>query len=354
MPPKRVDPNGLPTHRTLKEIADVVGGEVIGDPATSIRGACGVKEARDGDITFLAGPKHVSLLEQTQASAVIVGTDVDWKKKPVIRAANPAVAFLKTLELWRTHEPLWGRGVDARAAVAASARLGKDVTVGPGAVIEDDCVIGDRTAVLAGAFVGRGTQTGSECVLYPHVVIRERCQIGSRVIVHAGAVIGADGFGYEIVDRKHVKVPQLGTVRIEDDVEIGANSCIDRARFGTTLIRRGTKIDNLVQIAHNVSIGEDCLIVSQVGIAGSAKLGDRVILAGQVGVVGHIEVGEGSMIGAQSGVFTSVPPNSILLGSPPRPVREEKELIIYVSRLPELFKDVRELKKKLEEKPVKS
>lgn len=353
MPPARVDSSGLPTQRTLKEVADLIGGEVIGGSGVSIRGACGAKEARGGDITFLAGPKYLPLIEQTQASAVIIGPGVEWRKKPVIRTANPSIAFLKALELWRSQERLWGGGIDPRAAVSKSARLGKDVTVGPGAVIEDDCVVGDRTAVLAGVFIGRGTEIGNDCVLYPRVVIRERCRIANRVVLHCGVVIGADGFGYETVDRKHVKVPQTGTVHIEDDVEIGANSCIDRARFGATVVGRGTKIDNLVQIAHNVTIGEDCLIVSQVAIAGSVEIGDRVVLAGQVGVVGHIRVGEDSVIGAQSGVHTTIPPHSVMLGSPPRPIRDELERMVYMTRLPELFKDVRELKKKFEEKPVK-
>ena len=335
-------------ERSLKEIADHVGGEIEGDGSTPIRGACGFREAAPGDIAYLAGSKHLPQLKQSKASAFIVGRDIDWREKPVIVVDNPALAFLKVLGLWKRKEP-FDRIVHPRASVSKTAKLGRDVAIGDGAVIEDGCVIGDRTAVLANSFVGRGTRIGDDCVLYQNVTIRENALIGSRVILHCGAVIGSDGFGYETVDGKHIKVPQLGTVHIEDDVEIGANACVDRARFGVTHIKRGSKIDNLVQIAHNVSIGEDCLIISHVGIAGSAQIGDRVILAGQVGVNAHTKVGEDSVIGAQSGVFTTVPPGSVLLGTPPRPFREEKELIIYVSKLPQLFKEVKELKKKLEE-----
>lgn len=337
------------TQKTLKEIAALVGGQVAGDEAAVITGACGAKEAAPGDITYIAGPKNLSLLKDTRASAVIVSKDVDWREKPVIRCDNPSAAFLKVLSLW-TQERVVAPGVHKGAHVSASAKLGAGVSVGPGAVIEDDCVIGDHTEVLANAFVGRGTRIGSHCVLYQSVVVRENTRIDDRVILHCGAVIGADGFGYEMIEGRPVKVPQLGNVWIQENVEIGANACVDRARFGTTTIKKGTKIDNLVQVAHNVTIGENCLIVSQVGISGSTEIGDRVILAGQVGVVGHLKIGDGAIIGAQSGVYTSVEKDAVLLGSPPRPIREEKELIIYVSKLPQLFKDVKELKKKLEER----
>jgi UDP-3-O-[3-hydroxymyristoyl] glucosamine N-acyltransferase len=336
--------------KKLSEIARLIEGEVVGDGEILIRGACGLEEAAQGDITFLAHPKHLDLLRRSRASAVITGRDVDFRDKPAVRTANPALAFLKVLEIWFPPEKHSGRGVDGTAVVSPRARLGKRLTIGPGAVIEDDVEIGDDTAVLAQSFVGRGSRLGRNVLLYPRVTVRERSRIDDRVILHPGVVIGSDGFGYEPSEGRHVKVPQTGTVWIQEDVEIGANSCVDRGRFGSTVVKRGTKIDNLVQIAHNVTIGEHCLIVSQVGIAGSAVIGDRVTLAGQVGVAGHLQVGAGAVIGAQSGVFTDVPAGSILLGSPPLPIREHKEQLVYLSRLPELFREFKELKKKIEGK----
>lgn len=345
-----IEPSRTETQRTLNEIARIIGGEVVGDGNTLIKGACGVQEAREGDITFLAHPKYLPFLKNSKASAVIVARDVDLSDKAVIRTENPALAFLKALEIWRPQEDRFESGIHPKAVIAETARLGKNVTVGPGAVIEDGCAIGDQSVVLANSFVGRGSQVGRRVLIYPNVSVREYSRIDDRVTLHCGVVIGSDGYGYENVNDRHVKIPQLGNVWIQDDVEIGANSCVDRARFGSTIIKKGTKIDNLVQIAHNVVIGEHCLVISQVGIAGSAELEDHVTLAGQVGVTGHLKIGANSKIGAQSGVFTSVPRNSVLLGSPPRPVREEKELIVYMSRLPQLFKEFKDLKKKIERK----
>lgn len=332
---------------TLGEIAGWVGGELIGDPKIRIAGACGIEEAREDEITFLAHPKYQPQLAKSRARAVVLGPNGDPSGKAGVRVNEPNKAFLKILSYWLPEDPLTWKGIHASAVVSPSAQIGKDVFVGPGAVIGDDCRVGDGSSILANAVLGRAVVLGSQCLIYENVTLRDGTQLGNRVTIHAGAVLGSDGFGYEWIDGKHVKVPQTGIVAIEDEVEIGANVCIDRARFGRTLIKKGTKIDNLVQIAHNVEVGENCLIVSQVGIAGSAHLGDRVILAGQVGVVPHVTVGDDAKIGAQSGVFTSVPADSILLGSPPRPVRESKELIIYTSRLPQLFKDLKEIKNKL-------
>ena len=341
---------GPQTKKTLKDIARLIDGKLVGDEKILIRGACGIRESLTGDITFLADLKYLPLLKESKASAVIVGENVDYHQKPTIKTPNPSVAFLKVLDIWKPREAVWGKGIHPKAVVASKAHIGKGVTVGAGAVIEDDCVIGNNTAILANVFVGQGCQIGENTVLYPNVCIRERTHIGNRVILHCGVVIGSDGYGFETLDGQHVKIPQVGNVWIHDDVEIGANSCVDRGRFGSTVIKKGTKIDNLVQIAHNVVIGEHCLIISQVGISGSAELGNHVTLAGQVGVVGHIKIGANAVIGAQSGVYTSVPENSVLLGSPPRPIREEKERVIYQSRLPKLFKEFKDLKKKIEEK----
>lgn len=334
----------------LWEIAEIVDGKVEGDKDLRIRGACGLKEARVGDISYISHSKHIALLEKSNASAVVATKDLKWNKKPVIRVDKPSLAFLKVLSLWNSSEGFKRSGIHPRAVISETAVIGKNVTIGPGTVIEDDCVLGSESVVLANSFIGQGTQIGQNVIIYPNVTVREKTLIGNRVIIHSGASIGSDGYGYETVDGKHIKIPQLGNVELEDDVEIGSNSCVDRARFGTTLIKKGTKIDNLVQIAHNCTIGEGCLIVSLVGIAGSAELGDHVVLAGQVGVQGHSRVGSRSVIGSQSGVYTSVPDDSILLGTPPLPIRQEKERIIYSIKLPQLFKDVKELKKRLDGK----
>ena len=334
--------------KSLAEIAELIGGEVVGDATTRVTGACGIRDANPDEITFLNDPKYLPLLKTSRASSVIVAKECDYRAKPVIRVADPAKAFLKVLKLWYPGtELLQKSGVHSSAVIAKSAKLGKNVFNGPGAIIEEDCQIGDRTTILANAVVGEGATLGREVLIYENVTVRERTRIDDRSILHAGVVIGADGFGYETVDGRHVKVPQLGNVWIQEDVEIGANTCVDRARFGTTVIKRGTKIDNLVQIAHNVTIGEDCLIVSQVAIAGSCDVGDRVTLAGQVGVNDHVTIGANTIVGAQSGVHKSVPENSVLLGTPVKPIRQEKQVIVCSSRLPELYKDVQAIKKKL-------
>jgi UDP-3-O-[3-hydroxymyristoyl] glucosamine N-acyltransferase len=335
--------------RTLREIAQFVGGRVEGDAGTRISGACGLREAVACDLTYLSHSKHLPLLDKSQASAAIVGENVQWSKKPVVKASNPSVAFLKALDLWKK-EAFAHREISPKAIISKKANLEDNLHIAPGVVIEDDCVIKKGCTILANSFIGRGSVVGEDVLIYQNVTVREECRIDARVILHPGVVIGADGYGYEQVDGRHVKVSQMGNVWIEEDVEIGANSCVDRARFGTTLIKKGTKIDNLVQIAHNVVVGEHCLIVSQAGIAGSAELEDRVVLAGQVGVVGHLKIGANAIIGAQSGVHTSVPKDAILLGSPPIPIRQYKEQVIYMQRLPKLFKEVRDLKKQLEKK----
>lgn len=337
-----------PADLTLAQIAAMVGGEVVGNADFRVSGACGIQEAGPAEITFLKDAKFLPLLKKSSAGAVLVGRDSDYRDKPVVVVEHPAQAFLKVLSVWTTgREDLRRTGIHPSATVASTAVLGADVFIGARAVIGERATVSRGSSILPGAVIGDDCRIGEDTLIYENVCIRDRSYVGDRVVIHAGAVIGADGFGYENFGGRYVKVPQRGNVRIEDDVEIGANSCVDRARFGTTLIKRGTKIDNLVQIAHNVEIGEDCLIVSQVGVAGSSRLEDGVILAGQVGVVGHVKIGARAIIGAQSGVFTDVPGGSVLLGSPPLPIREEKERIIYLSRLPKLFKDFKELQKKI-------
>ena len=331
----------------LRKIAELVGGEIVGKADISITGVAGIKEARPGDITFLANPKYLSFLEETQASAVITSRDVASKTKSLIRTSDPSQAFTKVIAFFAPARPLEALGIHPTAIIDPNAIIGEAVTIGPHVVVESDCKIGDNIILGANTFIGSGSSIGSDTRIYPNVTIREGTQIGNRVIIHSGTVIGSDGYGYETVDGVHHKIPQAGSVRIDDDVEIGANVCVDRGRFDATWIKKGTKIDNLVQIAHNVVIGENCLLVSQVGISGSTTLGKNVVLAGQAGLVGHIVLGDRVMVGAGAGVTKSIPADTVVLGQPARPIAEQKKIIVLTARLPELFKEISEIKRKL-------
>ena len=339
-----------PKSLNLKEIAELVGGELIGDGSVAITGAAGIKEAKDGEITFLSNVKYAPYLEETRASAVITFREAVAGSKPLIRTSNPSTAFTKVLSVLKPYQARNFTGVHPTAVVDPGAELGPRVGIGPYAVIENGVTIGEGSVIEAHTFVGAGSSLGREVHLYPMVTVREETQIGDRVIIHSGAVIGSDGFGYESVGGRRVKIPQTGTVLIEEDVEIGANVCIDRGRFQKTTIRRGVKIDNLVQIAHNVVIGENSLVISQAGISGSSELGKNVIVAGQAGIVGHVTLGDETVVGAGAGVTKSWPARSVILGSPAKLLSEQKKLFAYLSRLPELFKEFAELKKQIEKK----
>jgi UDP-3-O-[3-hydroxymyristoyl] glucosamine N-acyltransferase len=334
---------------TLDAVAKAIDGTVVGDGTVEITGVAGIREAREGELTFLANPRYEPYLDLTQASAVIVAENHKNCGKPLIQNANPYLAFLKAVRFFQGEGPRPAPGPHPSAVVAAGAVLDPSASVGPCAVVEAGAVIGPRSIVQAGCYVGAGARIGADCLLYPNVTLRETCEIGDRVIVHSGVVIGSDGFGFVRDGDIHRKLPQVGNVVIEDDVELGACVTIDRATTGTTRIGAGTKIDNLVQIAHNVQVGRNCIIVAQVGISGSTKLGDHVVLAGQVGVVGHIEIGAGAMIGAKSGVSNSVEPGEKLFGSPARPFAQAKRIEASLKYLPELIHTVRRLKRRVEE-----
>ena len=323
------------------------GGELAGDPSRQITGAASLAEATPGEISFFGNRKYIALLRKTRASAVFVPPDF---AEPIaaaqIRVSNPTKAFEQVVLKFAPKPIKFAPGIHASAVVDPSARLGERVSVQPHAVIEAGVSIGDDTIIGAGSYVGHETVIGSACLIYPRVTIRERSRIGSRVIVHSGAVIGADGFGFEMVDGRQQKIQQLGMVQIDDDVEIGANTTIDRARFGRTWIQQGVKIDNLVQIAHNVVIGKNSVIVAQTGISGSTRVGECVIMGGQVGIVGHIEIADGTMIAAQSGVAKSIP-GGVWFGYPAGPIEETKRQIAWIHRLGKLFARVKEIEKKL-------
>jgi UDP-3-O-[3-hydroxymyristoyl] glucosamine N-acyltransferase len=323
------------------------GGELAGDPGLKITGAASLAEATSGEISFFSNRKYVGLLRKTCASAVFVPPDF---AEPIaaaqIRVANPAKAF-EQLVLKLTPQPItFAPGIHPSAIVDPSAQIGERVSIQPHAIIEAGAKIGEETIIGAGTYIGHETVIGSSSLIYPRVTVRERSRIGSRVIIHSGAVIGADGFGFEMVDGRQEKIQQLGIVQIDDDVEIGANTTIDRARFGRTWIQQGVKIDNLVQIAHNVIIGKNSVIAAQTGISGSTRVGERVAMAGQVGTIGHIEIADGSIIAAQSGVSKSIQ-RGVWFGSPAVPFAEAKRQIAWIHRLGKLFARVKEIEKKL-------
>lgn len=335
-------------RKTLAEIAKLVDGEVVGDGKLVITGLRGIKEASKGDLTFVENPKYVPLLAKTKASAILTSRTLEVKDKTVIRTDNPSLAFAKVASLLSTDNTPHIKGIHKTAVIDKSAKLGKNVIVGPYAVIEDNVKIGENTVIHSGCFIGHHTVIGKDGLIYPRVTVRERIEIGDRVIIHSGSVIGSDGFGYVNVNGVHEKIPQIGTVTVEDDVEIGANVTVDRARFDRTFIGRGTKIDNLVQIAHNVTIGENCIIIAQVGISGSVTIEKNAILAGQAGVVGHLTIGEGAIISAQAGVTKSVPPNTQVWGYPARPYADAVKVNACLQRLPTYVDTIHELKKRLD------
>jgi len=286
---------------TLREIAEKLGLEFEGDGDLVITGVAGLKEAGKGDISFLSDHRYIEEMKATSADAVVMKPGPASPCRGTIRAENPYFAFSNIMWLFAP-KPEIPPGVMDGAYVDGKADLADSVTVMAGAFIAPGASIGKNTLVYPGVYIGHGSSVGDDCVIYPNVTIREGVSIGNRVIMHPGCVIGADGYGYALKDGVHHKIPQIGGVLIEDDVEIGANSCIDRGAMDDTVIKRGTKIDNLVQVAHNVKVGEHCLLIAQVGISGSTELGHHVVLAGQVGIVGHLKIGDGVMVGAKSGV----------------------------------------------------
>jgi len=334
---------------TLEAVARAIDGTVVGDGSVEITGVAGIREAREGELTFLANPRYEPYLELTQASAVIVSENHRNIGKPLIQNPNPYLAFLKAVRLFAREVDRPCAGVHPTAVVAEGAIVAQDASIGPHAVIEPGAVIGARAIVHAGCYVGARARLGEDALLYPNVTVREECELGDRVIVHSGTVVGSDGFGFVRDGDVYRKLPQVGNVVVGEDVEIGANVTIDRATTGTTRIGAGSKIDNLVQIAHNVQIGRNCIIVAQVGISGSTALGDDVVLAGQVGVVGHIEIGDGASVGAKAGVSKSVKAGERMFGCPAMPLRQAKRIEASIRNLPELIQTVRRLKRRVDE-----
>ena len=327
----------------VSQIAELLSAEIVGDPNTVITTICKIEEGVPGGLTFLSNPKYTQYIYTTRAAAAIVNKSfVPEQDVPctLIKVDNSYLAFAKLLNFYQENKPR-KVGVSDKACIAPSATIGENVYIGEFASIGEHAVVGNGASIYPQTVVGDNVRVGERTTLYAGVKVYADCVIGNDCILHAGAVIGADGFGFAPQDGQYLKIPQIGNVVIGNNVEIGANTCIDRATMGSTCIGDNVKIDNLVQIAHNVTIGEGTGMAAQVGIAGSAKVGRRCILAGQVGVAGHITVDDGTVVGAQSGVTHSLKQGTYL-GSPALPLQEEKRLIIYRRKLPTLFSDVKE------------
>lgn len=330
----------------LKRLAEKLGCELRGDGSVEVTSAATLERAREGDITFLANHIYRKFLDKTNASAIILGNDENYERIPTLRSDQPYLLFARTLEILYTDPP-------RERVVADSANIASDAVIPSSVKVSELCFVGARSALGENTIlepqvhIGNDVTVGANCHFYPGVVILNRCVIGDNVILHAGVIVGADGFGYASDHTGHYKVKQVGSVIIENDVEIGANSCVDRGAVGPTIIRRGVKIDNLVQIAHNVEIGENSLIVAQVGIAGSAKLGEYVVIAGQAGVVGHVTIGSGVKVAAKSGVTRGLEAGKSYMGMPIREAGLAKRIEATISKLPTLAKRVSALEKRI-------
>jgi UDP-3-O-[3-hydroxymyristoyl] glucosamine N-acyltransferase len=324
---------------TVQDLATRIGGKVEGDANIQLTGIAPIPQARATEITFAENPKHCSAAEGCAAVAVIVPLNAPTSKKTLIRVKNPRAAFARTLAIFCPPRS-YPAQIHPTAQLGRNVRLGEGVFIGEYAVLRDNVTIGNRTVIETHCVIGEGSVLGDDCLLYPKVTLYHDIRIGNRVGIHAGSVIGSDGFGYVQDGAERLKIPQVGNVIIEDDVEIGANVAIDRATMNSTIIRRWTKIDNLVQIAHNVTLGQNCLIVSQAGVAGSVEIGDNVTLAGQVGVADHLKVGANSVVGAQSGVAWDLPPDSIVWGTPAQPIMQTKRQMAALRKLPELLRKI--------------
>lgn len=334
---------------TVAKIAELLSAEVIGNRDAVITTVCKIEEGFEGGLTFLANPKYTHYIYETKATAAIVNHDFVPEKPlscTLIKVPNSYLAFASLLDFYNKMKSQ-KKGISKHAYISESAKIGKDVYIAEFVSVGENVVVGDNVKLYPHVTLGDDVKVGENSVLNSGVKVYAECVIGKDCIIHAGTVIGADGFGFAPQDGNYIKVPQIGNVVIEDNVEIGANSCIDRATMGSTFIRKNVKLDNLIQIAHNVEVGEGSAFAAQSGVSGSTKIGKNCIFAGQVGVAGHIEIGDNVVVGAQSGVSHTVKGNQIVLGSPAIPVMEEKKLIIYRKKIPELFKQVEQIEKQL-------
>lgn len=344
-------------NKKLKEIAKIVEGELLGNENIVISNVNDLENAKDGDITFVKDEKYFDLAKKTKASCVIVPKKIEGISTAQIIVKDPYLAFIKVLNIIYCEKRNFYKGIHPTVIIGKNVKISTNVSIGAYCVIGDNVVFGEGTILYPLVYIGDNVKIGKNVLIYPNVTIREDTVIGNNVIIHSGTVIGSDGFGYiQKSDKKHIKVPQVGNVVIEDDVEIGANVCIDKATLSETKISKGTKIDNLVHIAHNVYVGENVLLLAQVGIAGSSKVGENTILAGQTGVTDHLNIGKNVVAGPRTGIVRDVDDNQVVWGTPPIPFNEQKKIAIASRKLPKLISEFTELKKKLqqvEEKIVK-
>ncbi len=337
---------------SVTELAAFIGGQLVSgvDGSARVTGVAALEDAGAHDVTFFNNPKYLQKLRASHAAAVLVPLDFAEDVPPIcIRCENPTVSFTKVIERLTPPPVKFAPGIHPTAVLGHEVKLGADVSIQPYAVIENGAQIGDRTVIGAHCYIGHHVRIGEGSTLGPRVMIGTRCIVGNRVILHTGVVLGTDGFGYDFKDGRYVKVPQVGIVQIDDDVEIGANSCIDRARFGRTWVQEGCKIDNLVQVGHNVVIGKHSIVCGLVGIAGSVTLGKYVTLAGQAGVSGHLEIGDQAIVSAGSGVTKSIAPNKLVMGYPAADAKEWREQVAHLRSLGKLKARVRALEQRLGE-----
>ena len=337
---------------TAKQIAELIGGRVEGDENATVNTFAKIEEGKKGAISFLSNPKYTHYLYSTESSIVLVNDDLELEqevKATLIRVKNAYESVAKLLQIYDSIKPR-KTGIDPLASVAASAKIGKDVFIGAFAVIGENASIGDGTQIYAHTVVGDNVTIGDNCLLYPNITIYQGCRVGNRVTIHAGSVIGADGFGFAPNVDGYSKIPQIGIVIIEDDVEIGANTCIDRSTMGATIIHKGVKLDNLIQVAHNCEVGENTVMSAQVGMAGSTKVGAWCMVGGQAGFAGHIQVADKTNIGAQCGVISNTKGNGeALIGSPAMDPRTYFKGMAILRRLPDMQKELIALRKEIEE-----
>ena len=337
---------------TARQIAEMIDGRVEGNENAAVNSFAKIEEGREGAISFLSNPKYTHFLYDTRSTIVLVNEDLELEQPvsaTLIRVKNAYEAVARLLQLYDSMKPR-KTGIDPLASVSPSATIGKDVYIGAFACIGDGVVIGDGCQVYPHVVIGDGVKLGESCLLYPHVTIYQGCLLGSHVTIHAGSVIGADGFGFAPNTEGYNKIPQIGIVVIEDNVEIGANTCVDRSTMGQTVIHKGVKLDNLIQVAHNCEIGENTVMSAQVGMAGSTKIGAWCMVGGQAGFAGHIHVADKTFVGAQCGVISDTKGNGEeLIGSPAMNPREFFKAVAYWKRMGDMSKELRELKKKVEE-----
>ena len=336
---------------SAKQIAEFIQGTIVGDENATVHTFAKIEEGIPGAISFLSNPKYTPYIYDTQSSIVLVNNDFVPEKEvkaTLIKVNNAYESLAKLLNLYEMSKPK-KTGIDPLAYIAPTAKIGENVYIAPFACVGDNAEIGDNTSLHPHATVGSGAKIGHDCILYPNVTVYHDCRVGNHCILHAGSVVGADGFGFAPSPEGYEKIPQIGIVVLEDNVEIGANTCIDRATMGATIIRKGVKLDNLIQIAHNVEVGSHTVMASQVGIAGSTKVGEWCMFGGQVGVAGHIKVGNKVNMGAQSGVHSSIKDGEALIGTPPMPLKSYFKSSAVFRKLPDMYLELNSLKKEIEE-----